>query len=76
MSIGRVARTLAVTAVAGVLVSSTYGAQARPLVPAQPTPARTLTHTHHRFVAPKPHKMRPGSNLPMGMHCDSSDPSM
>ena len=76
MSIARLARTLAVTAVGGVLAASTYGAQAA-RAPAAPTHhAQVHATVHDTFVAPKPHKMRPGSNLPMGMHCDSTDMSM
>jgi hypothetical protein len=79
MSIARVARTLAVTAVAGVLASTSYGAQAAraPLAPAHHArQAQVHQAAHHRFVAPKPHKLRPGSDLPMGLHCDASDMSM
>lgn len=77
MSIARVTRTLAVTAVAGVLVSTTYGAQARPVAPAHSTrAAHAHSAMHQGFVAPKPHKMRPDSNLRMGLHCDSTDHSM
>jgi hypothetical protein len=77
MSIARVARTLAVTAVAGVLASTTYGAQAAraPVAPAHRAPVHR-TVQHYTFVAPTPHKLRPGSTLAMGLHCDSSDMTM
>jgi hypothetical protein len=81
MSIARVARTLAVTAVAGVLASTTYGAQAAraPVGPAAHQAHHARAHQSarvYKFAPPAPHKLRPGSTLAMGLHCDSSDMSM
>jgi hypothetical protein len=77
MSIARVVRTVAVTAVAGVLAATTYGAQAAraPVAPAHHVQVHQTVH-HYRFTAPMPHKMRPGSDLTMGLHCSSSDMAM
>jgi hypothetical protein len=64
MSITRIARTLAVTAVAGVLVGTTYGAQAAraPVAPAHH--AQVQLTGHHRS---DPFR----GTFPLGMHCDS-----
>jgi hypothetical protein len=64
MSIARVVRTLAVTAVAGVLAGTTYGAQAAraPVAPAHQAQVRlTGHHLSHPFRG----------TFPLGMHCDS-----
>ena len=71
------AARLAAMALGGVLVASTYGAQAaRP-----PAPDRVGDGQHSRetgmtghFQAPVPHRY--GANgMRMGMHCEDSDPS-
>lgn len=72
MSIARVARTLAVTAVAGVLAGTTYGAQAA-RAPAHQ--AQVHLTGHHRSVPPAHHGMRLGGTFPLGMHCESMDMS-
>ena len=74
MTLTRITSTLGAVALGGVLVASTYGAQAaRP--PA--APAHAPQHGIARdagFVAPAPHKY--GANgMRMGLHCDTTDPS-
>jgi hypothetical protein len=73
MSIARVARTLAVTVVAGVLAATTYGADA-----AKPAPHATHTshasHHTYSYAAPVVHQYRP-DGLRMGLHCDTKDMS-
>jgi hypothetical protein len=70
MSLRRIAQSLAVVAIAGVLAGSTYDAGA------------TTASGHHRvaahhlrdagFVAPVPHRY--GSNgMRMGLHCETVD---
>jgi hypothetical protein len=74
MTLTRITSTLGAMALGGVLVASTYGAQA-PGPPA--VPARAPHHGGARdagFVAPMPHKY--GANgMRMGMHCETTDPS-
>ena len=80
MQLTRITATLGAIALGGVLVASTAseGASAsahqQRTTHARTSHARTMTHYH--FVAPAPHKLRPNSNLAMGLHCDSSDMSM
>jgi hypothetical protein len=72
MSLRRVAQSLSVVAVAGVLAGSSYV-----------TAASTASGSHHdrtgpahhmRFTAPVPHKY--GSNgMRMGLHCETADMS-
>jgi hypothetical protein len=74
MTLTRITSTLGAMALGGVLVASTYGAQAAgPSV----VPARAPHHGVARdagFVAPMPHKY--GANgMRMGMHCETTDPS-
>jgi hypothetical protein len=77
MRLTRITSVLGAVALGGVLVASTYGAQAaRP--PSAPDRA-TLGH-HSRampvdhFQAPVPHKY--GANgMRMGLHCETSDMS-
>lgn len=76
MPLTRLTSTLAAATLGAVLVATTYGAQAAK-APAAPThPAHVRLAGHARFVAPAPHKFRPGSTLRMGLHCDSTDMSM
>lgn len=72
MTLSRIAALLGAVALGGVLVASTPGATAS-AHPARTDHARTTVH--HHFEAPAPHKLRPHSNLPMGLHCDSTDMS-
>lgn len=62
----------------GILVASTYGAQAaRPQAPAHH--ARLTGHVTNagpdRFVAPVPHKYR-SDGLRMGLHCETASMAM
>ena len=75
MQLTRITATLGAVALGGVLVASNAGSDASASVDHQrPAHARVTVHDH--FVAPAPHKLRPHTNLPMGLHCDSSDMSM
>jgi hypothetical protein len=76
MTLSRITSTLAAVALGGVVVASTYGAQAAGPSAAQ----RGVGHHHSRvaeaghFQAPIPHKY--GANgMRMGLHCDNSDMS-
>lgn len=73
MKLTRITAALGAVALGGILVASTAGASAS-AHPQRPTHARPAVHDH--FVAPAPHRLRPHSNLPMGLHCDSTDMSM
>jgi hypothetical protein len=72
MTLTRITSVLGAVALGGVLVASTYGAQAaRPSAPDHPAHARTVDSTGH-FQAPVPHKY--GANgMRMGMHCEDHD---
>ena len=75
MKLTRITATLGAVALGGVLVASTTSVGASASVDHQRAPhVRTAVHDH--FVAPAPHKLRPNSNLRMGLHCDSADMSM
>lgn len=78
MRLTRIPSVLGALALAGVLVSSTYGAQAA-RGPGAPTGS---SHAHHSravgqvfpFHAPVPHRY--GANgMRMGMHCETKDMS-
>lgn len=78
MTLTRITSTLGAVALGGVLVASTYGAQAA-RSPAAPDRtghahhARSVDKTGH-FEAPVPHKY--GTNgMRMGLHCEDHDPS-
>ena len=77
MTLTRITSILGATALGGVLVASTYGAQAA-RAPASPGPSghhhsRVVEDTGH-FQAPVPHKY--GANgMRMGLHCEDHDPS-
>jgi hypothetical protein len=74
VSIARVVRTLAVTAVAGVLAATTYGADAaRPAT--HGTHASQASHHTYGFAAPAVHKYR-ADGMRMGLHCDTKDMSV
>jgi hypothetical protein len=73
MSIARVARTVAVTAVAGVLAATTYGADAAKPAPHVANGSHASHHTYG-FAAPVVHKYRL-DGMRMGLHCDSADMS-
>jgi hypothetical protein len=70
MSVRRIARSLSVVAVAGVLAGSSYAAGAS-------TPSRPHLVSHRAvhdpgFTAPVPHKY--GANgMRMGLHCETVD---
>jgi hypothetical protein len=76
MTLTRITSTLGAVVLGGVLVASTYGAQA-----AGPQVAPTHTQSQHHgvvasghFEAPVPHKY--GANgMRMGLHCEDHDPS-
>ena len=76
MTLSRIASTLAAVTLGGVVVASTYGAQAAD-TPAAPR----HTRAHHaafaradHFRAPVTHKY--GANgMRMGFHCETSDMS-
>ncbi len=71
MSIARVARTLAVTAVAGVLAATTYGAQAA-RAPVAPSHHGQVQLTGHHASVRTMHQKHPFKGIfPLGMHCDS-----
>jgi len=78
MTLTRITSTLGAVALGGVLVASTYGAQAAraPLSPAgseHGQHARSAETTSH-FQAPVPHRY--GSNgMRMGLHCETKDMS-
>ena len=74
MQLTRITATLGAVALGGVLVASNAGSDASASVHQRPAHARVTVHD--RFVAPAPHRLRPDSNLPMGLHCDSADMSM
>jgi hypothetical protein len=74
----RIPSILGAVALGGVLVASTYGAQAA-LTPSAPIgsshghPSRTIQPADH-FQAPVPHRY--GANgMRMGLHCETSDMS-
>jgi hypothetical protein len=74
MTLTRITSMLGAVALGGVLVASTYGAQAaRP--PAAPAHAPHHAVAHDTgFVPPVPHKY--GANgMRMGLHCETSDSS-
>ncbi len=77
MTLTRITSTLGAVALGGVLVASTYGAQAAgPQV--APDRGAHARHGHvtvaDHFQAPVPHKY--GSNgMRMGLHCEDHDPS-
>ncbi|HET9842101.1 MAG TPA: hypothetical protein VFQ01_08850 [Nocardioides sp.] len=78
MTLTRITSTLGALALGGVLVASTYGAQAAGSTTA---PDRSGTAQHSRvagqtghFQAPAPHRY--GSNgMRMGLHCETHDAS-
>jgi hypothetical protein len=77
MTLTRITSTLGAMALGGVLVASTYGAQAA----GPPSAPDRVGHGQHtgvtetgHFQAPVPHKY--GSNgMRMGLHCEDHDPS-
>jgi hypothetical protein len=69
MTLRRISSLIGALALAGVLVSSTYGAQAAP-----PSPRGHTARVSYSFQAPTPHKY--GSNgMRMGLHCETSEMS-
>jgi hypothetical protein len=78
MTLTRITSTLGAFALGGVVVASTYGAQAAgpPSAPdhsAQSGHSRTVGKTYH-FQAPVPHKYGP-NGMRMGLHCETVDMS-
>ncbi|HEX3296324.1 MAG TPA: hypothetical protein VHR85_05845 [Nocardioides sp.] len=76
MTLTRILSTLGAVALGGVLVASTYGAQAArgPVAPADSSHGQHAgpTETTGHFQAPVPHKY--GSNgMRMGLHCETKD---
>ncbi len=74
MTLTRITSILGAVVLGGVLVASTYGAQAaRP--PASPSGHHSrLAEQVGHFQAPVPHKY--GANgMRMGLHCEDHDPS-
>ena len=75
----RISSILGALVLGGVLVASTYSAQAaRPQAPAHH--ARLTTHLSghvaaDHFVAPVPHKYR-ADGLRMGLHCETANMAM
>ncbi|MGC4111585.1 MAG: hypothetical protein QM747_14430 [Nocardioides sp.] len=72
----RITSTLAAVALGGVVVASTYGAQAGSAATPHRDHARhaRLAHVVDHFQAPVPHKY--GANgMRMGLHCEDHDPS-
>ena len=78
MTLTRITSILSAVALGGVLVASTYGAQAAraPVAPdgsGHGQHAR-VSETNNHFQAPVPHKY--GSNgMRMGLHCETEDVS-
>jgi hypothetical protein len=77
MTLTRITSVLGAVALGGVLVASTYGAQAArpPTAPDRATPGHhsRATPVDH-FQAPVPHKY--GANgMRMGLHCETTDMS-
>jgi hypothetical protein len=77
MTLTRIMSTIGAVALGGVLVASTYGAQASGSTSA-PDRAGSARHSQvaeqSHFQAPVPHRY--GSNgMRMGLHCDTHDPS-
>ena len=70
----RISSILGALALSGVLVASTYGAQAAK--PPAPAHQGQLTRaTHDGFVPPVPHKYR-ADGLRMGLHCETASMAM
>jgi len=73
MTLTRITSVLGAVALGGVLVASTYGAQAAG------TPS-TPAHSHHgriavtHFQAPVPHPYGP-DGMRLGLHCETTDMS-
>jgi hypothetical protein len=76
MTLTRITSMLGAVALGGVLVSSTYGAQAAgpSTSPDRSTHHSRLADKPDHFQAPVPHKY--GANgMRMGLHCEDHDPS-
>lgn len=78
----RISSILGALVLGGVLVASTYSAEAaRPQAPAHHTrmsthlSGHTMAAQHDRFVAPVPHKYR-ADGLRMGLHCETASMAM
>ncbi len=75
MQLTRITATLGAVALGGVLVASTTSVGASASVDHQ-RPAHAKVTVHDHFVPPELHKLRPHSDLRMGLHCESSDMSI
>ncbi|HEX3929914.1 MAG TPA: hypothetical protein VHW64_04380 [Nocardioides sp.] len=76
MTLSRITSTFAAVALGGVVVASTYGAQAAGTVATSHDRAHhaQLVRAADHFQAPAPHKY--GANgMRMGLHCEDHDPS-
>ncbi len=77
MQLTRIGTVLGAAALGGVLVASTYGAQAAkaPDPHAARLQAQVQTGGTGRFVPPAPHRYR-ADGLRMGLHCETSSMAM
>jgi hypothetical protein len=78
MTLTRITSTLGAVALGGILVASTYGAQAA-RAPAEPDGSGHGQHarvaeTSSHFQAPVPHKYGK-DGMRMGLHCETKDMS-
>jgi hypothetical protein len=77
MTLTRITSTLAAVALGGVVVATTYGAEAARTPALDRTGdgqhARETGTTSH-FQAPVPHRYGP-NGMRMGLHCEDHDPS-
>ena len=72
----RITSILGALALSGVLVASTYGAQAaKPQVHPVQHIRQVATARSDHFVPPVPHKYR-ADGLRMGLHCETSSMAM
>lgn len=76
MTLTRITSVLGAAALGGVLVASTYGAQAA-RAPASPDRAghhSRMAEPIDHFQAPVPHKYGP-NGMRLGLHCETTDMS-
>jgi hypothetical protein len=76
MKLTRISTTLGAVALGGVLVATTYGAQAaRPPTHQARGSVHVASARFDHFVAPVPHRYR-ADGLRMGLHCETSAMAM
>ncbi len=75
MQLTRITATVGALVLTGGLAASTTTAGASAPTP-DPRPAHQRSVVPDRFAPPAPHKLRPHSDLRMGLHCDSTDMSI